>query len=154
MDCCKNKNITCKDCENICINCGTIHDYKYVNEISFKDYNMNVSNILFYKKTIYKRKNYLYNKCFHIKEVNENIISFFDNSLEQIRKLYNMKRISISKYLNSIYYFYCNKSSINYKPILTNKKVIDLNDDIIKILEKNYLEFPHYIKNEDDYYYL
>ena len=57
MDCCDNKNITCKDCENICINCGVIHDYKYVNEISFRDYNMNISNILFYKKTVYKRKN-------------------------------------------------------------------------------------------------
>ena len=34
-----------------------------------------------------------------------------------IRKLYNMRRISISKYLNSLYYFYCNKSSIEYKPI-------------------------------------
>ena len=154
MDCSENKNITCKDCQNICINCGTIHDYQYVNEFSFRDYNMNMMNILFYKKIVYKRKKYLYNKCFHIKEVNENIISFFDNSLEDIRKLYNMKRISISKYLNSIYYFYCNKSSINYKPIFKNKKIINLNDNIIKILEKDYLEYPHYIKNEDDYYYL
>ena len=87
----------------------------------------------FIKKTIYKRKKYLYNKCFHIKEINENIILFFDNSLEDIRKLYNMKRISISKYLNSIYYFYCDKSSINYKPIFKNKKIINLNNDIIKI---------------------
>ena len=96
----------------------------------------------------------MYNKCFHIREINENIILFFDKSLEDIRKLFNMKRISISKYLNSIYYFYCNKSSINYKPIFKNKKIINLNDDIIKILEKNYLEYPHHIKNEDDYYYL
>ena len=35
MDCCENKNITCNDCENICINCGTIHDYQYVNENIF-----------------------------------------------------------------------------------------------------------------------
>ena len=148
MECCENKNITCKDCENICVNCGNIHDYKYVNEVSFRDYNMNISNILFYK-----RRKYLFKKCFHIKEINNNIILFFDKSLEEIRKLYNMKRISISKYLNSIYNFYCNKSSINYKPILKNKKIIDLNDDIIKILGKNYLEYPHYIKNEDDYHY-
>ena len=154
MDCCKNKNITCKDCENICINCGTIHDYKYINEIPFRDYNMNISNMLFYKKIIYKRKKYLYNKCFHIKEINENIILFFDKCLEDIRKLYNMQRISISKYLNSIYNFYCDKSSISYKPILNNKKIIDLNDDIIKILEKNYLDYPHFMKNEDDIYYL
>ena len=110
--------------------------------------------MLFYKKTIYKRKKYLYNKCFHIREINETIILFFDKSLEEIRKLFNMQRISISKYLNSIYNFYCDKSSISYKPILNNKKIIDLNDDIIKILEKNYLKYPHFIKNEDDIYYL
>ena len=154
MDCCDNKNITCKDGENICIGCGTIHDYRYVNEISFRDYNMNISNMLFYKKTIYKRKKYLYNKCFHIKEINENIILFFDKSLEDIRKLYNMKRIPISKYLNSIYNFYCDKSSISYKPILNNKRIINLDDGVIEILEKNYLEYPYVEKNEDDYYYL
>ena len=57
MNCCENENITCKNYEKVCINCGTIHDYKYVNEIAFRDYNMNISNISFYKKTIYKRKN-------------------------------------------------------------------------------------------------
>ena len=154
MDRCDNKDIIYKNYENICINCGTIHDYKYVNEVSFRDYNMLMSNILFYKKTIYKRKKYLYNKCFHIREIDENMILFFDNSLENIRKLYNMKRISISKYLNSIYEFYCDKSLINYQPIFKNKRIINLNDDIIKILEKNYLLYPHYIKNVDDYYYL
>ena len=92
--------------------------------------------------------------CLHIKEINDNIILFFDNTLEDIRKIYNMRRISISKYLNSIYYFYCNKSSINYQPIFKNKKNINLNDDIIKILEKNYLNYPHFIKDEDDYHYL
>ena len=143
MECCDNKNITYKNYENVCINCGVIHDYKYVNEVSFRDYNMHISNILFYKKTIYKRKKYLYNKRFHIREINDNILLIFDNSLEDIRKLYNMKRISISKYLNSIYKFYCDKSSINYKPIFKNKKIINLNDDIIKILEKNYLEHPY-----------
>ena len=154
MECCDNKNVGSTNYENICFNCGVIHDYKYVNEISFRDYNMYMSNILFYKKTIYKRKKYLYNKCFHIKEINENTILFFDNSLEGIRKLYNLKRISISKYLDSKYYFYCNKSSISYQPILKNKKIINLNYNIIKILEKKYLEHPHYIKNEDDYYCL
>ena len=124
MECCGNKNIACKNYENICINCGTIHDYKYVNEISFKDHNMNMLNILFYKKTIYKRKKYLYNICLHIKEVNDNIILFFDNSLENIRKLYDMKRISISKYLNSLYDFYCNKSSNNYHQFLKIKKLL------------------------------
>ena len=30
MNCCYTKNIACKDYENICINCGTSHDYQYV----------------------------------------------------------------------------------------------------------------------------
>ena len=154
MDCCEHKNITCKDYENICINCGVIHDYQYVNEISFRDYNTNMLNVLFYKKTIYMKRKYLIKKCLHIREINDNIILFFDKSLEDIRKLFNMIRISISKYLNSIYYFYCNKSLVNYQPTFKNKKIINLNDNIIKILEKNYLEYPHFIKNEDDYYYL
>ena len=76
MNCCENKNITYKNYENICINCGVIHDYQYINEISFKDYNMNMSNILFYKKSIYKRKKYLCNMCLHIKEINNNNIIF------------------------------------------------------------------------------
>ena len=74
--------------------------------------------------------------------------------MEDIRKLYNLKRISISKYLNSIYKFYCNKNSIDYQPIFKDKKIINLNDEIIEILEKNYLIHPHLIKNEDGYYYL
>ena len=92
--------------------------------------------------------------CLHIKEINNNTILFFDNSQEDIRKLYNMKRISISKYLNSIYKFYCDKTSINYQPIFKNKIIINLNDDIIKILENDDLEYLHFIKNEDNYYYL
>ena len=124
MNCRNNRNITCKNYENICINCGVIHDYQYINEISFKDMNMNMSNILFYKKSIYKRKKYLYKLCLHIKEMDDNIILFFDNSLEDIRKLYNIRRISISKCLNSIYHFYCNKSSIDYQLILKIKKLL------------------------------
>ena len=137
MNCCDNENIGCKNYENICINCGTIYDYEYVNEIPFRDYNIVMLHRSFYRKSIYKRKKYLYKKCLHIKQINKNVILFFDDSLEDIRKFCNMKRIYISKYLNSIYKFYCNKYSINCKPIFKNKKIIDLNDDIIKILEKN-----------------
>ena len=67
------------------------------------------------------RKKYQYKKCLHIKEINDNIILFFDNSFENIRKFYNMKRISISKYLDSIYYFYCNKIQLNINRFLKIK---------------------------------
>ena len=64
------------------------------------------------------------NKCFHIREINGTILLFFDHSLEDIRKLYNNKIVFISKYLNSIYKFHCDKSLINYKPILDKKLLI------------------------------
>ena len=54
---------------NVCINCGTIHDYQYINEISFKDYNMNMLNILFYKKTIYMRKNIYIKNVYILKKL-------------------------------------------------------------------------------------
>ena len=103
-------------------------------------------NVLFYKKTIYMRRKYLYKKCLHIREINENTILFFDNSLEDIRKLFNMIRISMKKYLNSIYYFYCNKSSIEYRPIFKNKKITNLNNNIIEILEKKLFKISPFYK--------
>ena len=69
MECCDNKNITYKDYENVCINCGTIHDYKYVNEVSFRDYNMNISNILFYKKLFIRGKNINIKNVFILKKL-------------------------------------------------------------------------------------
>ena len=69
MNCCDNKNITYKNYENICINCGTIYDYKYVNEVSFRDYNMIMSNILFYKKPFIKEKNICIINVFILKKL-------------------------------------------------------------------------------------
>ena len=82
MDCCENKNV---NNENICINCGIIHGYKYEHENIYRDFNMNISNKLAYKKSIYRRKKYLYKKCLDIKEINNNILLFFDKTLEDIR---------------------------------------------------------------------
>ena len=150
MDC--NHKIIFNNYEKVCIKCGTIFDYQYHNEVSFRDYNISRANSLFYKKSIYKRKKYLYKICFHIRP-NENIISFFNNSLEDIRKTYNLKRIAISKYLNTLYKFYCDRCSLEYKPII-NKKIIKLDKNIIDILEKNYLIFPFIDKNEEHIFYL
>ena len=69
MDCCENKNITCKDCENVCINCRISHDYQYVNEVSFSDYSMNRSNILFYRKLFMKEKNIYIINVFILKKL-------------------------------------------------------------------------------------
>ena len=102
MDCCDNKNISCINYENICLNCGIIHDYQLVHENIYRYYNINISNMLAYKKSIYRRKKYLYKKCLHIKEINNNVLLFYDKSSDEIMKLYRLKRVSISKHLNYI----------------------------------------------------
>ena len=53
MNCCDNKNIGCKNYEYVCINCGVIHDYEYVNEIPFRDYNMVMLNRSYYLKNLF-----------------------------------------------------------------------------------------------------
>ena len=69
MDCCDNRIITCKNHENIFINCGVIHDYKCVNEVSYRDYNMIMSNMLFYKKIFIKEKNICIINVFILKKL-------------------------------------------------------------------------------------
>ena len=82
MDCYLNKNITKYKSEFICKNCGVIHDYEYVHFNYDDDYNSILSSMIKYKKTCYKRRNYLITKC---KRIDINIIYFLDESLEKIR---------------------------------------------------------------------
>ena len=74
MDCCLNKNITKIKSEYICKNCGVIHDCEYIHfNYNNDDYDSILNNILKYKKTCYKRRNYLISKC---KRIDINIIYF------------------------------------------------------------------------------
>ena len=111
MDCCKNKNIIKVKSEYICTNCASILGYEYVH-FNYDDYNEIFNNMLKYKKSCYKRRKYLINKC---TKVDINIIKFLEESLEKIRMLENMKRISINKYLNNLYKYYCKKRILDIK---------------------------------------
>ena len=53
MDCCLNKNITKNKSEYICMNCGVIHDYEYINfNYNNDDYDSILNNTLKYKKLV------------------------------------------------------------------------------------------------------
>ena len=52
-----------------------------------------------------------------------------------------MKKISINKYLNILYKYFCEKSDIYYKPLI-NKNDIKLNDNILEIIDKVYNKYP------------
>ena len=147
MDCCKDKNITKIKSEYICINCGVIHDYEYVH-FNNDDYDSILKNIIKYKKSCYKRRNYLIKKC---NRMDINIIYFLDESLEKIRIDKNMKRISINKYLNNLYKYYCKKANIEYHELINTKNNFLINEEDFNEIYKKYKYFE---KNEDDIFYL
>ena len=143
MDCCLNKNIAKVKSEYICINCATIQGYEYVH-FNNDDYD----SILKYKKSCYKRRNYLIKKC---NRIDINIIYFLDESLEKIRLDKNMKRISINKYLNNLYKYYCEKAGIEYKDLIDTKKNFSIKEnDFNEIYEK----YKYVEKDENDIFYL
>ena len=147
MKCCENKNILKEKEMFVCTNCGVIHGHTWIEcDFKFNEYDQNIYNLLKCKDTIYKRKKYL-NKKYNL---DNRTILFLDESFENIRKYLKLKRFPISKYLNTIYQYYCNKGDIEYKP-LTKSKIIKLNDSIIQILDRVYLKYPH-IKIEEPLY--
>ena len=147
MDCCLNKNITKIKSEYICINCSTIIGYEYVH-FNNDDYDSILNNIIKYKKSCYKRRNYLIKKC---GRVNINIIYFLDECLEKLRINKNMKRISINKYLNNLYKYYCKKANIEYQELINTKNNFSINE---KMFDEIYEKYKYVEKNEDDIFYL
>ena len=147
MECCENKNIIRNKEMFVCTNCCVIHGYSWIEyDFKFNEYNENIYNLLKCKNTIYKRKKYL-NKKYNL---DNRIISFLDESFENIRKYLKLKRFPISKYLDTVYQYYCNKGDIEYK-LLTKFKIIELDNNIIKILDRVYLKYPHFIKIIEEY---
>ena len=147
MECCENKNILKEKEMFVCTNCATIHRYSWIEyDFKFNEYDQNIYNLLKCKNTIYQRKKYL-NKNYNL---DNRTMLFLDESFENIRKYLKLKRFPISKYLNTIYQYYCNKGDIEYK-LLTKSKIIKLDNNIIEILDRVYLKYPH-IKIEEPLY--
>ena len=127
MKCCDSKNIIIEKEMYFCTNCATIHRYKWIEyDFKVKEHDQDIYNLLKCKDTIYKRKKYL-NKNYNL---DNRTILFLDESFQNIRKHLKLKKFPITKYLNTIYQYYCNKGDIEYTP-LTKSKIIKLDDSII-----------------------
>ena len=148
MDCCLNKNITKVKSEYICMNCSTIQGYEYVHLNNNDDYDSILKNIIKYKKSCYKRKKYLITKC---NRIDINIIYFLDECLEKIRINKNMKRISINKYLNNIYKYYCKRAEIEYQDLIDTKNNFLIDE---KMFDEIYEKYKYVEKDENDIFYL
>ena len=80
-DCCNNKNIIFTD-YYVCTNCGVIHGYKYIHEISCYENEINL-NKNFISKSFYKRIIYLNKKINRI--IDRSIIIILNEGLEEIK---------------------------------------------------------------------
>ena len=147
MDCCKDKNIIKNKSEYMCSNSSAIQGYEYVH-FNYNDYNLIFNNMIKYRKFCYKRRKFLINKC---KKLDINIIYILDESLEKIRILKNMKRISINKYLNNLYKYYCKRPNIQYKDIIDTKNNFSINEEIFNEI---YNKYKYVEKIENDIFYL
>ena len=81
-------------------------------------------------------------------ELDDNIIEILDECFENIKNHLKLKRFPIHEYLDIVYRYYCNKYNKKYIPFF---KSIELDDNIIEILDKVYLKYPH-IKIEEPLY--
>ena len=81
-------------------------------------------------------------------ELDNNIIEILDECFENIKKYLKLKRFPINKYLDIVYRYYCDKYNKEYIPFF---KSIELDEDILEILDRVYLKYPH-IKIEEPLY--
>ena len=148
MKCCDSKNIIEEKEMYFCINCGVIHGYTWIEyDFKVKEHDQDIYNLLKCKDTIYKRRKYLNRKY----NLDNRTILFLDESFENIRKHLKLKKFPITKYLNTIYQYYCNKGDIEYKPLTKSieldKKIILFIDESIKNI-KNYLKLKRFQINK------
>ena len=122
---CSKSKLEAIDNQIFCFNCYGLYEKDKINYKNRYKKLTNNSKLLTNKRLKYLRKNFSY--------LHNNIILFLNESIEKIKNLNNLKRISNERYINSLYKFYCQKYNIYYKP-LVDKQVIKLDDNIITLL--------------------
>ena len=142
VKCCNNQNIIYSYNKPICDNCYTMCVINIKNCCKLYKPSIDNKRVIYNSRLKYLRKNFNY--------FDNNIILFLDESLKNIQIYKNLKKISIIIYINSLYKFYTEKAYIEYKK-LNYKKLINFDNNILKILEQVYNRYPYFqIKNEID----
>ena len=101
-----NNEVFCLDCYGLYQKDKKIYENKNNKSTNLK------SKIDSNDRLKYLRKNFNY--------LHNNIILFLNEAIE--KKIFNnLKRISNDRYINALYKFYCQKSNINYKPLVDKK---------------------------------
>ena len=120
--CCETPNIHFGDLNDVCVNCGTIHE-KMINELPYLE-NDEYRTVLHKSKKVHVPYQYLRMNFPEI--VYTEIFDFIQNSIEFIKNHYNLSRRPYTKYVPFLYNFYKhNKKNIpNIQHFNTNKDLI------------------------------
>ena len=166
--CCETPDIHFGDLNDVCVNCGTIHQ-KMLNELPYMEGDE-------YQTVLHKSKKvhvpYQYLRMNFPEIVYTEIYDFIQNSIEFIKNHYNLSRRPYSKYVPFLYNFYKhNKKNIpniqhfnSNKDLIVDKNIIDRlyelldakpnKNKILNIKPNNFTKKP--TTNEEDlkrYYY-
>ena len=120
--CCNTPDIHFGDLNDVCINCGTIHQ-KIINELSYLE-NDEYQTVLHKSTKVHVPYKYL---RFNYPEIKyTEIYDFIQNAIDFIKSHYNLSRRPYSKYVPFLYNFFrLNKKNIpNIPQFNTNKDLI------------------------------
>ena len=167
--CCEKPDIHFGDLNDVCINCGTIHQ-KIINELPYLENDEYQTNVLHKSKKIHVPYQYL---RFNYPEIKyTEIFDFIQNAIDFIKNHYNLSRRPYSKYTPFLYNFYrLNKQNIpeikhfnKNKDLIVDKNILDRlyelldakpnKNQILNIKSSNISKKP--TTNEEDlakYYY-
>ena len=166
--CCENPNIHFGDLNDVCINCGTIHQ-KMMNELNYME-DDEYQTVLHKSKKVHVPYQYLRMNYPEIKYTE--IFDFIQNAIDFIKNHYNLSRRPYSKYTPFLYNFYrLNKLNIpeikhfnKNKDLIVDKNILDRlyelldakpnKNQILNIKSSNISKKP--TTNEEDlikYYY-
>ena len=127
--CCENPNIHFGDLNDVCINCGTIHQ-KMINELPYME-DDEYQTVLHKSTKIHVPYQYL---KFNYPEIKyTEIFDFIQNAIDFIKNHYNLSRRPYSKYTPFLYNFYrLNKQNIpeikhfnKNKDLIVDKNILD-----------------------------
>ena len=128
-NCCESHDIQFGDLNDVCMNCGTIHQ-KIINELSYLENNEYETNVLHKSKKIHVPYQYLRLKFPEIKYTE--IYDFIQNAIDFLKNHYNLMRRPYSKYTKFLYNFYrVNKKNIPELKHFNTKKDLILDKEVL-----------------------
>ena len=101
--CCNDVNILYQDDYDVCVNCGTMHE-KYVENPTYIENDEFITNILHQTKKVHLPYKYLQKIYPQIKS--SVIYGFIMESIDEIKKFYNLKERPFKTYVPYLYNYY------------------------------------------------